>query len=171
MTPNTPPNMTTSDWNKVLQEFWDPHHIIPSSHQAKWKTAIVFMAHPAFPGMHLKKKHNSNTLPTSTNASIGIFVESKKALRIINIINPMSTSPLHLFLLVEPTSPTSRLPTCSLWRRHKFSTRVMRNSERPICSSKSFDCVSFVSRSVGGWQLETRKPTMIYDIVHTYVYI
>lgn len=104
MTPNTPPNMTTSDWKKMLQEVWDPHHINPSSHQAKWKTAIVFMALPAFPGMHHLKNHNSNTL-TSTNASIGISFEHKKTLRIINIINPISTSPLHLFLLVEPTVP------------------------------------------------------------------
>ena len=32
---------------------------------------------------------------------------------------------------------------CSLWRLLRFSTRAMRRSARPICSSKSLDCSRF----------------------------
>ncbi len=71
---------------------------------------------------------SSNTLPTSSTAST-------RKLRKKNYQS--STQFLHLS---PPLCSCSVSPTCSLWRRHKFSTRVMRDSERPICSSKSFDC-------------------------------
>lgn len=107
MTPNTPPNMTASDWKKMLQEVWDPHHIIPSSHQAKWKTAIVFMAHPAFPGMHHFKKNNSNIhcQLQLMRASVFLLNQKKNNYESSTSSTQFLTSPLRLFLLLEPTVP------------------------------------------------------------------